>query len=275
IQTEFHRNSPSGGLIHNEHTDLLRQASVGLTPEQRAVVDRLPFLDQEVFAPGALRGQYDVLVYSLLMDYTQDRYRHRATGLILPWNQLDVDATDSTFWPRIEAKFGHEGVDRAFLTWFSEQFERIGALTAEQLQDNVRWLAGIVPPGARLILLNGAEAPVDYPGEPLRHLRHEEMNEALDLVVEGLANTTVCDVRQFVVSEDDLSRDIRHYRRYVYVRIAEEIQASAASSLDLVQLRPKGRAWRRIRRVAGRVRRRFRPVDPQPFSTGPSDRKAA
>ncbi len=275
IQTEFHRNSPSGGLIHNEHTDLLRQASVGITPEQRAVVDRLPFLDQKVFAPAALDTRYDILVYSLLMDYTQDRYRHRTTRLIVPWNQLDVDATDSAFWPRIEAKFGHEGVDRAFLTWFSEQFERIGALTAEQLQDNVKWLAGTVPPGARLILLNGAEVPVDYPGEPLRHLRHEEMNEALDRVVEDLVNTTVCDVRKFVLTEDDLSRDIRHYRRHVYVRMAEEIQAAAGSSLDVVRPRPKGRTWRRIRRVAGRVRRRLRPVDPQSPAAGQPGRKAA
>ncbi len=261
IETDFHRTTPSGVLVHNEHTDLLRQASVGLSEQQRAVVDQLPFLDQQVFDPPVLRGQYDVLVYSLLMDLTQDRYRHRSSGLVVPWHQLDVDATDPASWPSVEARFEHESINDEFLSWFAGEFERIGALTPEEFQDNVRWLASSIPGDARLILLNGAEVPVDYPGEPLRHLRHQEMNEALRLVVMELPNATICDVRKFVVSEADLSRDIRHYRRYVYLHIAEEIRLSAAtSSLEVVRPKPKGRTLRMMRRAAGRVRRRLRPV---------------
>jgi FkbH-like protein len=260
IETDFHRNGPTGVQIHGEHTDLVRQAAHGISAEQRAVIDDLPFLDQKVFDPPVLHARYDVVVYSLLMDFTQDRYRHRSTGLVVPWNQLDVDATDSAAWPGIEKRFGNESIDRDFLTWFSGQFERMGPLTPEQFQDNVRWLAGSIPPNARLVVLNGAEVPVDYPGEPQRHLRHQAMNAVLSQVVDDLPNTTVCDVRAFVVSEDDLSRDIRHYRRHVYVRVAEEIRRTATPGLDILQPKQKGRTRWRVRRAAGRLWRRLRPV---------------
>ena len=262
IETDFHRNAPTGVQVHGEHTDLVRQAAHGITAEQRAVVDHLPFLDQDVFDPPVLHDRYDVLVYSLLMDYTQDRYRHRATGLVVPWNQIDVDATDSASWPAVEKRFGNESIDDGFLSWFSGQFERIGALTTEQFQDNVRWLAGSISADARLVVLNGAEVPVDYPGEPQRHLRHQAMNAALSQVVDDLPNTTVCDVRTFVVNVDDLSRDIRHYRRHVYVRIAEEIRRTATPGLDILRPKPKGRIRWRIRRAGGRLRRRLRPTRP-------------
>jgi FkbH-like protein len=262
IETDFHRNGPTGVPIHGEHTDLVRQAARGISADERIVVDRLPILDQEVFDPPVLHDRYDVVVYSLLMDFTQDRYRHRATGLVVPWNQLDVDATDPASWPGIEKRFGNESINGDFLSWFSGEFERIGALTTEQFQDNVRWLAGSIPAGARLVLLNGAEVPVDYPGEPQRHLRHEAMNAALSQVVDDLPNTTVCDVRPFVVSGDDLSRDIRHYRRHVYVRIAEEIRRSAAPGIDVLRPKAKGRTRWRVRRAAGRLRRRLRPAGP-------------
>jgi FkbH-like protein len=258
IDTDLHRNSATGALIHNEHTDIPRQAALGLSAEQRAVVDRLPFLDQEVFDPPVLRRQHDIVIYSLLMDFTQDRYRHRATGLVVPWHQLDVDATDQRSWPPLEERFGSVGVDHEFLSWFADQFERIGPLPVDQFQDNIRWLAGSLAPEARLVLLNGAEVPLDNPEEPQRHLRHRQMNDALDQVVAELPNVTVCDVRRFARGEEDFSRaDIRHYRRYVYKYIAEDIRESTASGLELRQPSRKGRILWQVRRFAGQRRRQF------------------
>jgi hypothetical protein len=107
-------------------------------------------------------------------------------------------------------------------------------------------------------LLERAELPIDSAAEPLRHLRHQQMNEALDQVVAELPNTTVYDVRNFVLSEEDLSRnDLRHYRRHVYKRIAEEIKRTSATSLEL--RRPSVRrsvVWK-TRRFLGQSRPRL------------------
>ncbi len=252
IATDFSRSSETGALIHVEHTEILRQSVPGLTPAQQRVVDRLPFLDRQAFAsPAVVAPEYDVLVYSVLMDYTQGLYRHRSTGLVVPWNQLDQDVTDPGTWDAIEAKFGAGGADRAFLRWFAEEFDAQGSQSVERFTENVRWLAATVPAGTQVILINGAEVPFANPEEPDRHLRHRTMNAALDEVVGELSNVTVCDVRSFIRSEDDLTDNIRHYRRHAYLRMAEEIRGAGATALDLRRDSSMRRAVVRFRRVAG------------------------
>jgi hypothetical protein len=174
--------------------------------------------------------------------------------LVVPWYQLDLDVTDPALWSVLETRYGREGVDREFLVWFAREFEPLGGISAPRFQDNVRWLAGAIPTEARLIFLNGAEVPLDNPREPARHLRHQIMNASLDQVTSGLANAAVCDVRTFVLSEDDLTDSIRHYQRRSYVRMAEEIRAVSAS--DLMVRRPPltSRAFTALYNFAGRRR---------------------
>ena len=40
-------------------------------------------------SPAVVSPDYDVLVYSVLTDYTQGLYRHRTSGLVVPWLQFD------------------------------------------------------------------------------------------------------------------------------------------------------------------------------------------
>lgn len=260
IVTDFSRNGPTGAVIHTEHTSILRQAASGTSEAQLAVVDRLILLDRAVFDPALFRTAYDVFVYSALMDFTQGRYRHRATGLVVPWYHLDRDATDPADWPAIVGKVGHAGVDRAFLTWFAEEFEGLGAISPSEFQADIAWLAAAVAPGARLTILNGAEVPVANEDEPDRHLRHRQMNRALDEVAAGLPNVSICDVRPMVVSSQDVASDIRHYQRQVYLRIAEEIRASAAHVT--LRRRRLARTVRRVGRAPGLRRFRVRLTRP-------------
>jgi hypothetical protein len=203
-----------------------------------------------------------VLVYSVLTDYTQGLYRHRGLGLVVPWHQGTVDATNPEHWPSLEYRFAREGMDRPFLEWFSDEFEFLGGITVERFQENIGWLARTVPDGARLILLNGAEVPVDQPKEPDRYLHHREMNAALDEVVARIPNASVCDVRAFVTGPDDLLGDIRHYRRHVYLRMAEEIRAAGVTGLTVERQPWTSRAFAQVWGFAGRrkveVRRRWR-----------------
>jgi len=128
IRTEFAHTGPTGSFIHVGHTETLRQSAAGLTDGQRAVVDRIPFLDQSVYRSSVVVSpDYDVLVYSVLTDYTQGLYRHRDTNLIVPWLQFDFDITDPDRWGPVETRLGREGINREFLRWFTDEFEfRVG-----------------------------------------------------------------------------------------------------------------------------------------------------
>ena len=255
IVTEFSHTGPTGAFIYVGHTETLRRSRLGITPDMGDLVDRIPFLDRGVFAsPAVVRPDYDVLVYSVLTDYTQGLYRHRSTGLIVPWHQFEVDVTDPQHWPTLERRFAREGMDQAFLEWFAEEFEPMGGVGTERFQENIAWLARTIPDGARMVLLNGAEVPIENPKEPGRHLHHRRMNRALDEVVAGLPNATVCDLRTFVLGEDDLMSDIRHYRRHVYLRMAEEIRAAGAGQLVVTPDSRASQAYRALRRFGARRR---------------------
>jgi FkbH-like protein len=253
ISTHFAHNGPSGAFIHVGHTELLRQSASGITESARAIVDRIPFIDLDAYSsPAVVDPDYDVLVLSVLTDYTQGLYRHRRLGLVVPWYQCHVDVTNEFFWPWIVKRYAREGVDRDFLIWFAAEFESLGGITPQRFAANIRWLSGAVPQEARMIFLNGAEIALHDPREPDRHLRHKAMNDVLDSTVAELGNASVYDVRTLVTDADDLAGNLRHYRRHVYLRMAEEIRASASPGLRVVRERFSSRAARGLYQYAGR-----------------------
>jgi FkbH-like protein len=265
IITDFSRTASSGAFMHVEHTQILRQARAGLSNDQLALVDRLPFVDREAFLSKPIFSQdYDVLVYSVLMNYTQALYTSRETGLVVPWDRMQRDATDPREWATLEERYGEVGIDRQFLEWMSNKFQFTAGTSPDAFADDIRWLAESVPDGVRIVFLNGAEVPLENPHEPGRHEHHRRMNAVLDKVVATLPNATICDVRKFVRSPADVMADIRHYRRRIYLPIAAEIQSVGAPSLTVhrrslnrILRRRKKRTLRRLRRILGRTRRRL------------------
>ena len=102
ITTEFAHPGETGAFIHSGHTETFRLSAVGLTEAQAMLVDRLPMVDQDTYRSATVVApDYDVLVLSVLTDYTQGLYRHRQTGLVVPWNQFTSDVTDPAMRDRL------------------------------------------------------------------------------------------------------------------------------------------------------------------------------
>ena len=204
IVTDFARNAKSGAFMHVDHTEILRQARVGLSSDQGDVIDRLPFLDHT--QPSINRsspGNTTSSSTDVLMDYSQALYVHRATGLVVPWERSEADVTSPDNWAFVREKYG-SCVGRSFLEWFSEEFEYRGPISPSAFVESICWLCGVLDDGVRVVFLNGAEVPVDSPEEPGLYERHRLMNLALEEAVGTLPNASICDVRKFVRSEDDL-----------------------------------------------------------------------
>ena len=253
IATEFAHPGPTGAFIHAGHTETMRQSAQGLTPEQEVVVGRLPIVDRDTYRSATVVDpDYDVLVLSVLTDYTQGLYRHRTTGLVVPCNQFTFDVTDPANRDHLVQRHERESLDEAWFAWFAEEFEPIGGITPERFRENIAWLADVIPDDARLILVNGAEYPLDNPREPDRHLHHKVMNAVLDEVVATLPNTEVCDVRTFVVRPDDFTDHLRHYRRRAYLTMAEKIRSTGAATLEVQPESWATKLYARTYRFAGR-----------------------
>jgi FkbH-like protein len=259
LVTEFNTVASSGHDVVGHHTVLIRRAAEGCSADQRAVIDRLPFLDATALETGILTepDRYDAVVYSVLQDYAQGLYRYQDGDLVVPYEQYSDPATDPGRWPYFVSRWEGVGITRPFLEWFADNFEFLGPLSPEQFQDNIRWLRAQVPAAAQLVLINGAEVDVDVPREPARYLRHREMNAALEAVVAELPNTSILDVRPFIAERDDVVDNIRHYTRPAYLHMANGLRDLLGDELS-VESRPMmiraTRARRKFKRALARVR---------------------
>jgi FkbH-like protein len=245
ITPEFNYVNDFGQLVQRHHTETLRRATAETIEQYGEVIDRLPIADRDGFK-SALRAeseQFETVIYSLILDYTQNLYRLRGTDFIIPFEQLHVDVTDPANWPRVLKTHAANNVSEEDLGWFAEHFEVCGALTEEQFKANVKWMASLHPE-SRFVLLNAPEVPIANELEPDRHLHHAALNRALDEVVAEIPNAVICDLRTIVTSPADVTLNIRHYNRRAYTKIARALPE--LMERDVAVAEPTGRDRARL-----------------------------
>lgn len=227
VVEEFNYNNEHQIPVHLEHTALLRAGREWPAAEQQRLAAALPFLGREAFDTQLWSGTYNVLVYSPLMDYTQELYREKVSGLEVPFggyqNLMAVDPATQA------AKYAQRrflGMDEAFLRRFQQEFELVGQISPEQFTENLRWLRTQVPAQVPIFLLNGAEIEVPGSGETGAKQRHHQMNQALADFAASAENCVVVDVRDFVQTPADVTNNLRHYHRQHYRTLAQRLAAA-------------------------------------------------
>ncbi|PJJ59737.1 hypothetical protein [Hymenobacter chitinivorans] len=227
VAEEFNFNNENQIPVHVEHTVLLRQGRELPESEKQRLALELPFLGREAFDTRLWDSSYDALVYSPLMDYTQELYREKATGAEIPFggyqNLLQAEPAAQA------AKYAQRrfrGLDEAFLRHFQQEFEFAGQISPARFQENLRWLRGQIPATVPIFLLNGAEIDVPGSGETGARQRHEQMNHALADFVATAENCFIIDVRDFVRTPADVTNNLRHYQRPHYRTLAQRTAAA-------------------------------------------------
>ncbi len=226
IDREFNYTNALGAPVHCEHTEILRRCAPETIDRYGDVIDRLPFLDRRGFTTQTFDDRYEVVVYSALMDMCNGLYRLRDTDLVVNYGNFLEDITRAENWPRVLAR--KEWMSEDFLRWFSEKFEFLGPLSADDFRRNLHWLARRIIPPKQLILLNGSEVELAHESEPDRWRHHAAMNAVIDEVAAEYPHVDVCDVRLAVQRPDQVIDNIRHYRRGVYFQLARQIEQLVA-----------------------------------------------
>ncbi|MBB4601367.1 FkbH-like protein [Hymenobacter luteus] len=227
VVEEFNYNNEHQIPVHLEHTALLRAGREWPAAEQQRLASFLPFLGREAFETQLWSGTYDVLVYSPLMDYTQELYREKTSGLEIPFGGYqNLTAVDPATQAAKYAQRRFQGMDEAFLRRFQQEFELVGQITPEQFTENLRWLRAQVPTQVPIFLLNGAEIEVPGSGETGAKQRHQLMNQALADFAASAENCQVVDVRDFVQTPADVTNNLRHYHRQHYRTLAQRLAAA-------------------------------------------------
>lgn len=211
ILKEFNYVNKAGLAVHREHTLLLRTISDG-TVHEKDTICKLPFMDEDVIKSKLFDANYDTLVFSVLMDYTQDIYENN-DGLRVPYGgYVDLSLKGKPL------KWKQNDFDEFINNW-----HRTTQITPNEFKQNLQWLVDKLK--KPIIFINGAEVetPSSNVYEKGAKQRHSVMNAALEEFVATHPSCRILDMRSIIHSTDDVTDNIRHYQRKKYVEMAQAL----------------------------------------------------
>lgn len=208
---DFNYPSRQGVAVHKEHTAYLRD-SLKMTETEKDLVYSLPFGDEKMYQSKLFDTDYDVLVYSVLMNYTHEVYRSKSkTHRIAYGGYMNMEGLLSAI-PFTEDQKQN----------FVDNYDYEGLQTSGDFFDDLEWL--LTQTDKKIIFLNGAEVDGVCSKEPKAYWRHREMNDVLDKFVAKHKNRCkIVDMRTMVTRPEDCRDTIRHYKRTVYVNMADTL----------------------------------------------------
>ena len=221
IEEETNYVSSENFPIHNEHTQVLLD-SIELSQITKTSIldlDFLPFIDSQFYSTKLFDCQYNILVYSVLMDYTQQLYYNKKLNVRIPFGDYNNIWSQRNNHDEIIEVFNNRGINtvtKEILEKFSNEFTSIGQITPKDFKINLMKIRSLIPKNIPIIFINGAEVKINEDSSLEAFERHIKMNLALDNFIEESDNTYLLDLREIVTDETMLTDNIRHYKRKVY-----------------------------------------------------------
>lgn len=241
---EFEHNE---GYFHREHTTLTIGAKTYSEETKRELIDKIPFINECTFETKMYSGKYDIIIMSLLMDYSQTVYQRKDDSdikLAIGDYCVPLDKDNPGVWNPKE------------LDYFFENFERIGRISEADFYSNLKVIRNYIPKETVMILINGCEVESPKSIEKNRHIDHKKMNDVLDKFISETENTYLLDMRTIVQKQSDLADNIRHYKREMYYLMALEL-SNIISQSSGAQIRVKKRKlysiYKDIRKHMGKM----------------------
>lgn len=224
VMTEYNDVNQNNHPIPKAHTEILLQSERLDEENKSELIASFPFLDQQVFDTEVFSNNYDILVYSLLVDYTMDLYQSKSSEIKIPYESYSdfVNESKAEFVARCK-KHEFQNMNEAFYDFFTTEYDFIGQITEDKLIKNLEIIRKKVK--KPIIFINGAE--VDTPAANKSEygkarIRHEKMNKALEQFCNSHIDTYILDVREFI-TKADINHSIRHYKRSVYEHMASAL----------------------------------------------------
>lgn len=223
ITTEFNYMNSEGFSIHMDHSEVLRSAYLLSEKDKEYLIHNIPFFDVNIFDTSIFELKYDVIVYSVLMDYTHAVYSSKSDkNLVVTYGDFKLPLTDESYWDAIIENYGGK-FNLEFLKWFKNNFDFDGPLSEKRFEENLKWLRKNIPAATKLIILNGSEVNLPHKLEKDRYLHHIKMNSVLQRFVESTEGVYIVDVNKHIKTIGDVTDNIRHYKREYYSKIAMDI----------------------------------------------------
>lgn len=209
VVTDFNYPNHDGVPVHREHTCYLRDRQM-MSGEDKELVYSLPFGDPKMYDMSFFNGDYDILVYSCLMNYTHEVYRHKKKNYRISYGGYMTEGEMMDY-----LSFTDEQKKS-----FTKTFQYEGLQTPDSFKEDLEWL--VKNTKTPIVFINGAEVDGICEAEPYAYTRHVEMNRTLKLFIDShLDRCHLIDVRKLTNNKTDFRDTIRHYSRPIYVKMAD------------------------------------------------------
>tara|TARA_B110000285_G_scaffold213018_1_gene257017 strand:- start:917 stop:2698 length:1782 start_codon:yes stop_codon:yes gene_type:complete len=218
IDTEFNTVNNHNIPLHKEHTVFACESLKGdLFKSGAEELGFIPFLSNHFYKTKLFDKDYDVIVYSLLMDYTQLVYSSKISNIKIAYGGYDGNLINRN----TSIKANHSYISDKFINEFSDKFILEGRISLDDFESNLDLI--LENTSCPVIFINGAEV-LPYNNKEKGCLqRHINMNAQLEKVVKKHENAYILDVSKLVANHSELTDNIRHYTRKVYVKMSEEL----------------------------------------------------
>jgi len=177
IAEETNYMSSGNFPIHQEHSQILLD-SLNLSPEDKEYVEQdlsIPFVDEKFYKTKVFEADFDCLIYSVLMDYSNEIYEHKTRKIKLPFggysNIWTQPANHETIVKTLKAR-KINSVNQETLNTFSNNFNHLGQISPEEFITNLKELRNLIPSIIPIIFVNGAEVSHPNPLEKNAYKRH-------------------------------------------------------------------------------------------------------
>ena len=217
IIKEFNYPNNRGIPIHREHTQLLKIAGE-CSQDEIQEITKIPFCDEKMFRTILFSGDYDVLVYSVLMNYSQNLFKHCSGKWYLTYGGYNSSTEE------VLNRLPMSVEERES---FLQSYEFVGQQTTSDFYKDLEWLYSIVKDKS-IIFINGSEVDDFNQSELGACARHKSMNSILDTFVKSHTNCQLLDMREIVSSRNDCKDNLRHYQRPIYVKMAKQLMCLLA-----------------------------------------------
>lgn len=203
------------GIVRHDNTSLWKGTKTYTDGIKREMIENLPFIEKISFDEGLYNNCYDVVVMSLLMDYTQGIYQNIGYPTIkLGHGDFSKPINRSNIPDYFTAKQSD---------YFINNYNFIGRISESDFYENLWFVRNNLANGTKLVLINAAEVPLDHEYEVDRYKIHQIYNNVVDRFVDEHEDTYLLDMREIVKTKNQVTDNIRHYNREAYFEMARRL----------------------------------------------------
>lgn len=183
-----------------------------------------PFICKQDFDQSIYKNNYDIVIYSLLIDDIIGIYEHIKTKNKIAFGRYFSPFTDkNNFEKYIKDKPERFNWTKENLEKYSKEYKFLGSLSPTEIVNNLKIMINNTAKNTKWIFVLGSEIDPEDNSSLDLHIRHAEINRAVENFSKNFKNIKCINITNFIKNKNDYTDYINHFQREIYYSLGVEI----------------------------------------------------